>query len=105
MKCKFRRKKEAGDMNTLEALIADRASPGSQASADRSSYTREGLALVLLDRVATAEGYSADDARRYLLDLLREILLTIDGKRTPPIVVPVNERRVGSIDRRESPAA
>jgi hypothetical protein len=93
------------DMSTVETVTADHPSLGSSASADRSTYTREGLALVLLDRVASAEGYAADDARRYLLDLLRDILLTIDGKRAPPIVVPAGERRVGSIDRRESSTA
>ena len=57
---------------------------------------REGLAQVMLERIITAEGGEpAQNTRAYLLDLLREILLTIDGKRTPPITIPSVDRRHG----------
>jgi hypothetical protein len=66
------------------------------------SHNREGLALILLDRITRAEGGEPQDgARAYTLDLLREILLTIDGKRTPPITYAGTDRRAGSsIERR-----
>jgi hypothetical protein len=57
---------------------------------------REGLALVMLERIVTAEGGEPEqNTRAYLLDLLREIILTIDGKRTPPITIPTVDRRHG----------
>jgi hypothetical protein len=57
---------------------------------------REGLALVMLERIVKAEGGEpVQNTRAYLLDLLREILLTIDGKRTPPITIPSVDRRHG----------
>jgi hypothetical protein len=56
--------------------------------------TREGLALVLLDRIARAEGKHVGAAyervepgrvpdRSYTLGLLRDILQVIDGGRSP----------------------
>jgi hypothetical protein len=57
---------------------------------------REGLAFVMLERIVKAEGGEPQqNTRAYLLDLLREILLTIDGKRTPPITIPSVDRRHG----------
>ncbi len=57
---------------------------------------REGLALVMLERIVKAEGGEpAHNTRIYLLDLLREIMLTIDGKRPPPITIPSVDRRHG----------
>ncbi len=57
---------------------------------------REGLALVMLERIVRAEGGEPEQrTRAYLLDLLREILLTIDGKRPPPITIPSVDRRNG----------
>jgi hypothetical protein len=57
---------------------------------------REGLALIILERIVKAEGGEpAHGTRSYLLDLLREIMLTIDGKRPPPITIPSVDRRHG----------
>jgi hypothetical protein len=89
----------AADMRSPET--SPRGQRSAQATADLSPCTREGLAFVLLDRIAKLEGYAADDSRRYNLDLLRDILLTIDGKRAPPVVIPTIDRRGGVIDRRE----
>jgi len=86
-------------------VIADAPSPlysqvGDLAS-DNFGQNREGLALILLNRITQAEGGEpAESFRAYTLDLLREILLTIDGKRTPPIVFAGADRRAVSIERR-----
>jgi hypothetical protein len=77
-------------MSTLEALAEPAHSPGV------TGHNREGLALILLDRIVKAEGGEPAQATRvYLLDLLREIMLTIDGKRTPPITLASVDRRLG----------
>jgi hypothetical protein len=90
-------------MSIAEPATTDRSIT---AGDDLSAHTREGLAFVLLDRIAKAERYAADnDTRRYLLDLLREVLLTIDGRRAPPLVIPSSERRSGILDRREGSSA
>jgi hypothetical protein len=66
----------------------DAASPPQQ--------NREGLALLMLERIIKAEGGEPEErTRAYLLDLLREILLTVDGKRPPPIAIPSVDRRCG----------
>jgi hypothetical protein len=57
---------------------------------------REGLALLMLERIVMAEGGQPEqNTRIYLLDLLREIMLTIDGKRPPPITLASVDRRHG----------
>lgn len=81
-------------MSTLDALhdLTRRPDDGLR----RDAQNREGLALTLLDRIIHAEGGEpAQTARAYTLDLLREILLTIDGKRTPPITIASVDRRAG----------
>ena len=71
------------------------------AAPEGAGQNREGLALILLDRIIRAEGGAPPQSMRaYTLDLLREILLTIDGKRTPPITYSGTERRAGGIERR-----
>ena len=80
-------------MSTLDALhgLTHRAD-----EVGLSGANREGLALYLLDRIIRAEGGEpGQSARSYTLDLLREILLTIDGKRNPPITLPTVDRRAG----------
>jgi hypothetical protein len=85
-------------MNILSEAPTALYSQGASAVSHSASPSREGLALLLLDRLTQAEGgEQAESVRTYTLDLLREILLTIDGKRTPPLVA------FSGVDRRTSP--
>jgi hypothetical protein len=78
--------------NPTESALGRRWDDGASAP----EQNREGLALVMLERIVKAEGGDPEqNTRAYLLDLLREILLTIDGKRAPPIVIPTVDRRHG----------
>ncbi len=80
--------------NPLYSQVGDLAT-------DNFGQNREGLALILLNRITQAEGGEPPEGfRTYTLDLLREILLTIDGKRTPPIVFAGADRRPMGIERR-----
>jgi len=76
-------------------------SQGEDAATEIAGPNREGLALLLLDRITRAEGGEPQDGvRAYTLDLLREILQTIDGKRNPPITYAGIDRRGPGIERR-----
>jgi hypothetical protein len=88
-------------MNILSEARTAPYSHGEDTASEIASHNREGLALILLDRIIRAEGREPQDGvRAYTLDLLREILQTIDGKRTPPITYAGSDRRAGSIERR-----
>jgi hypothetical protein len=86
-------------------VMTDPSTPLCSQSADTgfegAAQNRESLALILLNRITQAEGGEPSDSfRTYTLDLLREILLTIDGKRTPPITFAGADRRAVGIERR-----
>jgi hypothetical protein len=88
-------------MNIISEAPGALYSNGADAPSDVVSHNREGLALLLLDRITRAEGGEPrEGVRAYTLDLLREILLTIDGKRTPPITFGGSDRRAMGIERR-----
>jgi hypothetical protein len=91
-------------MSLLQTPSDERGFSAMKGMSDGSPLSREGLALIFVDRIAKGESCQENDRRRYFLDLLREVLLTIDGKRAPPVVIPTIDRRVGSIDRRECAA-
>lgn len=60
--------------------------------------TREGLALKLLEYIMIAEKKDAATAdRSYTLDLLREVMQTIDGKRPYPSSKSGTTRNVSSL--------
>lgn len=88
-------------MNVMTEPTTPPYSHSSDASSDGFGQNREGLALILLNRITQAEGGEPSEGfRAYTLDLLREILLTIDGKRTPPITFGGTDRRAIGIERR-----
>jgi hypothetical protein len=88
-------------MNIISEAPGAPYSHAAEAPSDSVGHNREGLALLLLDRITRAEGGEPQEgARAYTLDLLREILLTIDGKRTPPITFAGTDRRAVGIERR-----
>jgi hypothetical protein len=88
-------------MNVISEAPGALYSNGADAPSDVGCHSREGLALLLLDRITRAEGGEPPEGvRAYTLDLLREILLTIDGKRTPPIIYAGTDRRAMGIERR-----
>jgi hypothetical protein len=88
-------------MNMVNEAPGALYSHTTDAPPDVVNHNREGLALILLDRITRAEGGEPQEgSRAYTLDLLREILLTIDGKRTPPITYSGTERRAMGIERR-----
>jgi len=88
-------------MNVLSDPTSALYSNAAAAPPAGPAQNRETLALVLLDRIIQAEGGEPQDSvRSYTLDLLREILLTIDGKRTPPIAYSGVDRRAVGIERR-----
>jgi hypothetical protein len=91
----------ADNMNVMTDPSTPLYSQPADAGSEGLPQNREGLALVLLNRITQAEGGEPSEGfRTYTLDLLREILLTIDGKRTPPITFAGTDRRAMGIERR-----
>jgi hypothetical protein len=70
------------------ATVPHLSKDGSMADA---LFTREALALSMFNTVRAAEKEEAPD-RAYTLDLLAEIIATIDGTRGPDRAVPATGR-------------
>ena len=88
-------------MNVVTEVPSPLYSNSADVPPEGLGQNREGLALILLNRITQAEGGEPrEGVRTYTLDLLREILLTIDGKRTPPITFSGTDRRAVGIERR-----
>jgi len=90
-------------MNIISEAPSPLYSHAADGSSDGVGQNRESLALILLNRITQAEGGEPEEGfRAYTLDLLREILLTIDGKRTPPLIYGGTDRRASPLEKRAS---